>query len=120
MGTQPAGVMTGRPAPGWACNLRLGQDAGTDDRVCVDLSPELPEGATRGWACHYQHSPERRICRRDPEAPAVGKACTDETTCVEGTRCTAGRCMPATPAPGCWLDADCGGTGRCFFGSCRA
>jgi hypothetical protein len=120
MGVAAAGVMPGPPAAGWVCSPRRGVDAGAEDRVCVLLEPELPEAARRGWRCHYLHDPERRMCKRDPAAPAVGAECREDAACVEGTRCREGRCLPDAPRPGCWLATDCPAGERCLFGSCRA
>ena len=93
-GAPAAGVVPGPPDPGWTCGARRG----SVDRICVDATPELPEGATRGWRCRHTHERgERRVCRADPAAP--------------------GPKAERLPPPSCWLDKDCG-AGVCRRGSC--
>jgi len=115
-GTRAAGVAPARPEPGWFCGARRGGEAGA--RVCVDLSPDFPDGHARGWRCHtlYDGVP-RRACDRAPEAHTLGDPCDARRPCVDGSRCAGGWCVPERPAPACWQQEDCPG-GRCRFGSC--
>jgi len=115
-GERAAGVAPAPADPGWLCGARRGGAPGA--RVCVDLSPDFPDGRARGWVCHTEYeSPIRRICDRDPKAHTLAEACDAAHPCVDGSRCADGWCVPERPAPACWLEADCGG-GRCRFGSC--
>lgn len=119
-GVPPAGVVAGPADPGWSCGQRRGvaSPPGTD-RVCIDLSPDLPDGAARGWRCNFTHERgERRVCRRDAKAPAIGAPCKVASACKSDDRCTAGRCVPPRPSPSCWIDPDCGGGEKCRRGSC--
>src|SRR6266567_425961 len=50
-GIAPAGVVAGPADPGWRCGARRG----STDRICVDLAPDLPDGAARGWRCSFSH-----------------------------------------------------------------
>ena len=115
-GARPAGVAPAPADAGWTCGARRSGDPGT--RVCVDLSPDFPDGHARGWRCRTMYDgPARRICDRDPNAHTLADACNQARPCVDGSRCTDGRCLPERPAPACWLDDECPG-GRCRFGSC--
>jgi YD repeat-containing protein len=115
-GARPAGVAPAPADAGWTCGARRGGDPGT--RVCVDLSPDFPDGHAHGWRCRTMYDgPARRICDRDPNAHTLADACNQARPCVDGSRCTDGRCLPERPAPACWLDDECPG-GRCRFGSC--
>jgi len=113
-----SGVSSGRPDPGWICGERRGARDRLGARVCVDLSPDFPEGRASGLRCRwsYDHG-AARVCERDPLAHAVGDACDATRPCVLGAACVAARCVPPLPRPSCALDADCGG-GACRFGSC--
>jgi len=116
-GAPPAGVVAGPPDVGWMCGPRRGSAAGTD-RVCVDYSPDFPSGDARGWRCAFTHEHgERRVCRRDESAPAIGAPCDDARGCKPGDRCLDRRCVPPRPQPSCWIDKDCG-VAKCFRGSC--
>jgi hypothetical protein len=121
-GERAAGVAPG-PAPdrsdaGWFCGARRGGDPGS--RLCVDLSPDFPDGRARGWRCRTLHDgPARRVCERDAAVHTLAETCDPGHPCVDGSRCAEGWCVPERPAPSCWLQTDCPG-GRCRFGSCIA
>lgn len=117
-GVPPAGVVVGPPDVGWLCGDRV-TDEGAD-RVCVDFSPDMPDGATRGWRCRFDHKRrEQRICRESDRYPALGAACEAGSPCPDTLICASGRCMPRPPQPlSCWFDKECG-TGRmCHLGTC--
>ena len=118
-GEPAAGVAAAPPDPAWRCGPRRGarHDA-LGGRVCTDDAPDFPDGRMSGWRCRYLHDPPpRRACDRDPSTPMLGASCDARRPCLDGGRCTAGRCMlPATP-PDCWLDGDCD-AGRCRLGHC--
>ena len=115
-GERAAGVAPSAGAPGWFCGPRRGGDPGT--RVCVDLSPDFPDGQAHGWRCRTVYDgPARRTCDRDPDAHTLAERCDPRHPCVDGARCTDGWCVPERPAPACWQQEDCPG-GRCRFGSC--
>jgi hypothetical protein len=121
-GEPPAGVVAGPPDPGWLCGARrararLGRGA-AGPRVCVDFSPDFPDGDLAAWRCRAVNElPGGRVCERDVTAARLTLVCDRAHPCVDGARCASGRCVPAPPAPSCWLDGDCDG-GRCRFGSC--
>lgn len=108
-----AGVVAGPADAGWIC----GEHLETGQPICVDPSPDLPEGDDRGWACHYERGKER-VCERDPAAPELSRACDDGQACPRGTRCAAGRCLPRRLAPQCWFDEDCGDRAPCRLATC--
>ncbi|HEY7374765.1 MAG TPA: hypothetical protein VIF57_21550 [Polyangia bacterium] len=115
-GERAAGVAAAPADAGWFCGARRGGPPGA--RVCVDLSPDFPDGHGRGWRCRTLYDgPTRRVCDRAPDAHALADPCDPAHPCVDGSRCADGRCVPDRPAPACWLDGDCPG-GRCRFGSC--
>jgi hypothetical protein len=117
-----AGVV---PAPAdlaWICDARRGagqRDGASSPRVCVDLSPDFPDGDIAAWRCRAENGPSpTRICERGSAPGGLGTACDAARPCVDGAICASGRCVPARPAPSCWLDDDCLG-GACRFGTCR-
>jgi hypothetical protein len=115
-GERAAGVAPAPRDPAWFCGVRHG--GLPHERVCVDLSPDFPDGRAHGWRCHTLYEgPLRRICERDPDAHTLGDACDRGHPCIDGARCAEGRCLPERPAPACWWQEDCPG-GRCRFGSC--
>jgi hypothetical protein len=117
-GLHAAGVPPGGADAGYFCGPRRGAGAAAGERVCVDLSPDLPDGAARGYRCGFEvRGGVVRVCRRDGAARAVTDACDAATACEPGLACTATRCLPALPDPACWLDRDCD-HGACRFGSC--
>jgi hypothetical protein len=123
-GARAAGIVAGPPEGGWICgerSARARDELGA--RVCVELSPDFPDGHPAGWRCHVDNGPApTRVCER-PRAGRVeatlADGCAPARPCVDGATCVAGRCVPARPAPSCWLDTDCA-TGACRFGTCRA
>jgi hypothetical protein len=115
-GTRAAGAAPSAADPRWFCGARRGGEP--DTRVCVDLSPDFPDGHAPGWRCRTLYDgPARRACDRDPDAHTLAETCDARHPCVDGSRCTDGACVPERPAPACWRDEDCAG-GRCRFGSC--
>src|SRR6185503_1728710 len=76
-GEPAAGVAPGPPDPAWTCGPRRGarRDA-LGVRVCMDPSPDSPDGRMTGWRCRYLHDPPlRRVCDRDPAARTLGETC---------------------------------------------
>ncbi len=67
-GERAAGVAAAPADPAWLCGtLRAG--AATlplGRRVCVDLSPDFPDGEMSGWRCRTLYEPLRRECAREP------------------------------------------------------
>ena len=102
--------------PGWFCGQRRG--ATPPERVCVDFSPDFPDGSMDGWRCRTLYDgPLRRVCDRDAPGRTLAAPCDAGQPCVDGSRCVTGRCVPDKPAPSCVLQTDCA-SGRCRFGSC--
>jgi hypothetical protein len=136
-GERAAGVVAGPPDAAWICGARRGADARAPGgfvrrlaaaspaplgaRVCVDLSPDVPDGDLSRWRCHFENGPPAaRVCQEARGAAVLSVACDRQHPCVDGAACVEGRCLPAArPAPSCWLDGDCAG-GACRFGTCRA
>jgi hypothetical protein len=127
-GAAPAGVVAGPPEVGWICGERRGAPARDEGgaRVCVDFSPDFPDGQAAAWRCRIENGASPvRVCERAASlelarrGPALGDACDRSRPCVDGATCVSARCVPARPAPTCTLDADCS-TGACRFGTCRA
>jgi hypothetical protein len=128
-GGRPAGTPQGASDPGFSCGVRHGARSEPDERICVDLSPDFPDGSPRGVRCHYEASPGlERVCERIPDAHAVTDACDARHPCVSGLDCVAparsvalpsvgATCVPRRPSPACWLDGDCD-KGVCRFGTC--
>jgi hypothetical protein len=119
-GLAPAGVPPGGADAAFFCGPRSGGRAAPGEQVCVDLSPDVPGGATRGYRCRFvSEGGIARECRKDPEARSAGDPCAAVSGCASGMLCVSGRCIPSLPAPSCWLDDDCG-KGTCRFGTCVA
>jgi hypothetical protein len=121
-----AGVTLAPADPAWLCGprrtvaARLPAQGIPAGRVCVDLSPDFPDGDAAGWRCRAENGPApARVCERGAAAGSLGAACDRARPCVDGALCASGRCVPARPAPSCWLDDDCP-NGACRFGTCRA
>jgi hypothetical protein len=113
----PAGVspVSSDDRAPWHCGPRGGHEA---ELVCVDLSPDVPDGDALAWRCEYDlRRGIRRTCARE-EGPRLGAACDGDGACPEGALCVARRCVPPSLSPSCWLDADCGAGRACRFGSC--
>lgn len=127
-----AGVAAAPPDPAWTCGVRraaatwarrarppVGGDEASPSRVCVDFSPDFPDGDATAWRCRAENGPSPvRVCERGAAPGALGVACDRARPCVDGALCASGRCVPARPAPSCWLDDDCP-SGACRFGTCR-
>jgi hypothetical protein len=121
-----AGVVPAPADPAWICRprrqatpARRRADGEPDERVCVDLSPDFPDGDGAAWRCRVENGPApTRVCERGATPGALGVGCGAARRCVDGAVCAGGRCLPARPAPSCWLDDDCPG-GACRFGTCR-
>jgi hypothetical protein len=124
-----AGVAAAAPDAAWICGARRGATssgrsprgagAASETHICVDFSPDLPDGDIAAWHCRAENGPSPvRVCERGAGPGALGVACDRARPCVDGALCVAGRCVPARPAPSCWLDDDCPG-GACRFGTCR-
>ena len=117
-GEPAAGVAPAAIDSGWFCGHRRG--ATPPERVCVDFSPDFPDGNMYGWRCRTLYDgPVRRVCERDAPGRTLTAACDAGRPCVDGSRCVDGRCIPDRPAPACVLQTDCA-SGRCRFGSCVA
>jgi hypothetical protein len=117
-GEREAGTPPGAADAGFSCGPRRGAGAGTAARICVDLSPDFPDGSARGWRCRFvPQDGLRRVCERDPSAHTLTDPCDPSHPCVSGLACITARCVPAAPAPACWLDRDCD-KGACRFGTC--
>lgn len=127
---KPSGVVPGADDLGWTCGRRTIAPGAPDEagkplpaggeNVCVDFSPDRPDGDVLGWKCLLQFFPyasvAAQVCTRS-KTPMVGDACTD--TCPKDASCVAGRCVPPKPSPTCWLDGDCGAGKHCRWGTCE-
>jgi hypothetical protein len=114
-GTPPAGVPPGAAATGFACGPRPGTDG---EALCVDLSPDFPDGHPRGWRCRFDAAHGAiRICERDPAAHQLVDPCDAAHPCIDGAVCSGGVCLPRRHVPPCWLDTDCADS-VCRFGAC--
>lgn len=114
-----AGVRAAMVRPGFLCGPRQVQGAPSRiERVCLDLSPDYPDGRASGWNCHYEHDTGvTRVCLREPR-PTLGDRCdAAHPACPVGAICVDGRCLPPKLEPSCWLDRDCR-SNLCKFGSC--
>ena len=115
-GERAAGVAVAPRDPAWICGARRGVPGA---RLCVDLSPDVPDGDAAAWRCRAVNGPApSRVCERGATAGSLGVPCDHARPCVDGAVCVADHCAPARPAPSCWLDGDCAG-GVCRFGTCR-
>jgi hypothetical protein len=113
-GIAAAGVVAGADDPGWLCGS--GAPSFWGDRVCVDLSPDVPQEAG-GWSCRFEGDADAtRLCVPS-SAPRLAGPCDTPGACPDGSACIAGICLPPKPAPSCFLDSDCA-SGKCLFGSC--
>jgi hypothetical protein len=116
-GDAPAGVAGNVADVAWFCGRR--RKAGGDERVCVDLAPDFPDGHARAWRCRYASDRGgARVCERDPSGHQLGDSCGAAAPCLDGVRCVAGRCVPDRPEPSCAFDRDCE-SGVCRLGTCR-
>ena len=109
---EAAGVPASPRSPGWTC----GERRGAGGELCVDASPDRPDG--EGWSCRFDHEGgERRRCEREASAKMIGGACDSARGCPRSALCVQGRCLPLTLAPECWTDEDCG-RGECALARC--
>lgn len=117
-GEAPAGVPKGAVDPGFFCGARTTRHAASPERICVDFSPDFPEGRAEKTRCSFAaEGGSTRRCEADPGAHSLGDVCDAQHPCIDGARCIAGRCVPVRPEPSCWLPADCD-HGTCRFGTC--
>ena len=115
-GARPAGVPPGATAPGYFCGPRRGVPG---ERVCVDLSPDMPEGVARGYRCRFEAAGGlMRVCEQDPTTHAVADPCDSTHPCAPELACDQGRCLPLFPSPTCWLPRDCDNP-PCRLGTCQ-
>lgn len=113
-----AGMQDGPLDLGWNCGARRG--GATGERICVDLDADRPLAAhAEERSCRFELAwgMQVRSCTA-AKSLMVGSACDAASACPRDTHCRAGLCLPARPAPACWLDGDCGPGARCAFGSC--
>lgn len=107
------GVVPGPTDPAFVCGTRRG----TDERICVDFSPDRPDA--RGWLCSFDHAHEEvRRCRAHEAGPELLAPCETSPDCAGGLECVASRCVPPSFTPVCFFDEDCGEGGRCVIGAC--
>jgi hypothetical protein len=117
-GVGTAVVPPGASEPGFVCGPRRGAQAAPGERVCVDLSPDFPDGGAEEQRCRFETDGALfRVCAADASARAAGDRCGPSRGCDTGLSCIEGRCLPRRPEPACWLDRDCD-KGACRFGSC--
>lgn len=114
-GERPSGVAPGGKAEGFFCGPRRAQGKSPGERICVDLSPDFPPGATADTRCRFEGT--ARVCETANDVHSLGDACDAGHPCVDGARCVAGWCAPRAPDPSCWNPSDCD-QGTCRFGSC--
>lgn len=112
-GEAAAGVPEAPEHPGWRCGKR------GDERVCIDTSPDYPDGKPKHWTCRYEAGPPlERICERSLEPrPRFFDPCSARAPCIDGSLCASAGCILPKPVPACLFDRDCSG-GVCRFGSC--
>lgn len=115
-----SGVVSTPVDAGFICGSRRIQRSKSGERICIDLSPDFPNGQPHDWNCHFEHETGvTRVCRHQPSA-ALGDACEhSRPACPDGANCIEGHCLPQRAAPACWLDRDCESK-TCRFGSCIA
>jgi len=117
-GVPAAAVVVGKPDVGWMCGDRITEEG--KERVCVDFSPDLPDGATRGWRCRYDHKRrERKICRESDRDPGLLSACDANAPCPDTLACAGARCVPRAPrVVSCWFDKECENGQECHLATC--
>jgi hypothetical protein len=117
-GQAPAAVPKGASDAGFFCGDRRTRASPAKERICVDFSPDFPDGKPEKTRCSFdaEHG-ITRVCEPDPSEHALGDACDRTQPCIDGARCVAGRCVPVRPEPSCWIPADCD-HGTCRFGTC--
>jgi hypothetical protein len=104
-GEQAAGVVPASAARGYRCGERRG--ASPRERVCVDASPDYPDGGVALFRCRFEQ--EHGVVRSCTRAPSSAGASPNDMSGAPG---------PVTrgAAPNCWVDADC--PVRCDRGTC--
>ncbi len=101
-GEPAAGVPRGPVSGGWVRGdrRRTLPGAGTE-RVCVDLSPDFPEGATLGWRCRWAlRTGARRCASASPiRAPTSSATCATPARRVSSVPCAprVAACLRARP-----------------------
>lgn len=117
-GMAPAGLAGVNADPGWICGQR--RHGKPNERVCLDLDPDLPSLESSARTCRYEilGARSRRICEARG-GTRFGDPCSRNEVCPIGGSCVHGVCLPPRVTPDCWSDFDCG-QGRCSFGSCGA
>jgi hypothetical protein len=111
---EAAGVQAGPLDPAFVCGPR----PRSGELVCVDFAPDPPPmPEPHRCAVRNRAGLPERVCEPRP-SPRLGRTCAADAPCDASTRCVQGRCLPAWPRPGCWLDKDCA-PGVCKLGSCR-
>jgi len=125
-GEPAAGTAPGGKGRGFACGTRRVRSELVAERICVDLSPDVPDGAEPGVRCHFEaNGGLTRVCELGAARASLGAPCAPARPCVDGAVCMAGagkaggehRCVPLRPEPSCWLPGDCD-QGSCRFGTC--
>lgn len=127
-GEPPAGAPPAAADPGFVCGAREKNGVASAERLCVDWSPDFPDGKAQGHRCRFeeQHAAVR-VCEQDPSAHSVGDACDHDHPCIGGLSCVVSaraalgaRCVPPRPVPTCSVDQDCGDRRVCRFGTCTS
>lgn len=113
-----SGLLETQTLPGFVCGERSIQGQRTGQALCIDFSPDFPDGHAEHWDCRYEGAPSLgRICTRK-RTRGLGAACDGERRCPSGAVCARGHCVPGPPKLSCWLDSDCASR-RCLLGTCR-
>jgi hypothetical protein len=117
-GQPPAGIPKGSSDSGYVCGARRTRTGALDERICVDFSPDFPDGNGEKTRCSFEsEGGVAKVCERDPNAHVLGDSCDRTHPCIDGARCVASRCVPVRPEPSCFIPADCD-HGTCRFGTC--
>ena len=116
-----AGVDAGARRPG--VELRRASWRGLDARrthpSASTFRPTSPTATSpRGVVARKTVRRRRASASAGPRRAGSASRAMAARPCVDGAICASGRCVPARPAPSCWLDDDCPG-GACRFGTCR-
>lgn len=117
-GQPPAGIPKGSSESGYVCGARKTRTGAVNERICVDFSPDFPDGKGDETRCSFEsEGGVAMVCERDPNAHSLGDTCDRAHPCIDGARCVASRCVPVRPEPSCFIPADCD-HGTCRFGTC--